>query len=100
MINLTAVIRCKLDSVDTVLRALVAVGDYAEAHEPGTLGYRVIRATENPTVLVTQERFKDRDAMDIHNNGEGSKTFFAAAEGLLDSVDVHIGEEVVDLARS
>ena len=100
MMNLTAVIRCKADSVDTVLHALVAVGDYAKVHEPGTLGYRVIRSTDDPTVLITQERFKNRDALNAHNEGVGSKTFFAAAEGLLEHVDVYIGEEVFDLGQT
>ncbi len=95
MVSLTAIIRCKPDAVETVQKALIAVGHYAKAHEPGTLGYVVIRSTDDPTVLITQERFADAAAMALHNEGAGSKAFFAAAEGLLADVAIHVGDVVV-----
>ncbi len=97
MNSLTAVIRCKPGTVDAVLAALIAVGHYAKACEPGTLGYVVIRATDDPAVLITQERFKDPAAMKVHNEGAGSATFFAAAKDMLENVDLHVGEEVFTL---
>jgi quinol monooxygenase YgiN len=89
--SLTAVIRCKPDAVETVLEALIAVGQYAKAHEPGTLGYIVVRSAEDPMVLITQELFADQAAMQAHNEGPGSKAFFAAAEGLIEDVVIHTG---------
>lgn len=93
MMRLTAIIRCKPDAVDAVLAALKAVGDYARTHEPDTVAYAVTRSADDPTVLVTHERFRTAAAMQAHNEGEGSKAFFAAAEGLLEDVAVHTGEE-------
>ena len=93
MVNLTAIIRCKAGQTDTVLKALVGVGTYAKANEPGTLDYRVIRSFDEADVLLTQERFKDHAAMEAHNSGAGSKAFFAASDGLLENVTIHIGEE-------
>ncbi len=98
MISLTAVIRCKAGAVETVLAALVAVGEHVRASEPGTLGYTVIRSSDDPGLLLTQELFVDRASMDAHNAGEGSKAFFAAADGLLDDVAMHIGETVLCVA--
>jgi quinol monooxygenase YgiN len=92
MVSLTAIIRCKPDTAETVLRALMAVGDFVKDHEPGTLGYVVIRSTDDPLVLITQERFVDAAAMQAHNDGAGSKVFFAVAKDLLVDVSIHIGD--------
>ena len=97
MVNLTAVIRCKAEHTETVLKALIAVGDYARLNEPGTLGYRVVQSADDPDLLITQEAFRDLEAMDAHNNGAGSKAFFAAAEGCLEQVDIYKGHEVFAL---
>lgn len=96
MITLTAIIRCRPGSEDRVRAALVAVGEHARRHEPGTASFFV---TEVPgkAVFVTHERFADRAAMDAHNDGAGSKGFFAATEGHLEGVDVHIGTEAFRL---
>ncbi len=93
MITLTAIIRCKPGSGDRIRTALAAVGDFARANEPGTLSFFVTEG-EAGGVFVTHERFADRAAMEAHNAGAGSKGFFAATEGLLDGVEVVIGEEV------
>jgi quinol monooxygenase YgiN len=98
MVNLTAVIRCKADHTEAVLKALIAVGDYAKLNEPGTIGYRVIQNTEDPTLLITQESFTDLDAMEAHNAGAGSKAFFTAAEGCLEGVDIYKGVELFTLS--
>ena len=76
------------------LKALVAVGDDVAAHEPGTLDYRVIRVDGGSPVLITHERFRDRAALASHNEGAGSKAFFAATAGLLGDVMVLVGDEV------
>lgn len=96
MITLTAIIRCKPGSGDRIRAALAEVGRHAQDHEPGTVSFFV---TEVPgkDIFVTHERFVDQAAMDAHNEGSGSKGFFAAADGHLESVDVHVGGEVFRL---
>lgn len=92
MITLTAIIRCKPGSEDRVRTALLEVGNYAARNEPGTVSFFVTETDKG--VFVTHERFADQAAMDFHNDGAGSKGFFAAADGHLESVDVQIGREV------
>ena len=92
MITLTAIIRCKPGSEDRIRAALAAVGDFARESEPGTISFFVTEG-EAGGVFVTHERFADREAMEVHNAGAGSKGFFAATEGLIDGVDVVIGKE-------
>ncbi|WP_187968741.1 putative quinol monooxygenase [Aquibium microcysteis] len=94
MITLTAIIRCKPGSQDSVRAALAAVGDFARENEPGTISFFVTEG-EAGGVFVTHERFLDRAAMETHNAGAGSKGFFAATEGLIDGVEVVIGREIV-----
>ncbi|RST88338.1 antibiotic biosynthesis monooxygenase [Aquibium carbonis] len=93
MITLTAIIRCKPGSEDRVRAALVEVGAFVAANEPGTISFYVTEG-ETGGVFATHERFADREAMDAHNAGAGSKGFFAATDGLLDGVDVVIGREI------
>jgi quinol monooxygenase YgiN len=94
MITLTAIIRCKPGSEDRVRAALLDVGAFVAANEPGTLSFFVTEG-ETAGVFVTHERFADRDAMEHHNAGAGSKGFFAATDGLIESVDVVIGREIL-----
>ena len=93
MITLTAIIHCKPGSEERIRAALAEVGRHAHEHEPGTASFFV---TEVPGkgIFVTHERFADQAAMDAHNEGPGSRGFFAVADGHLESVDVHIGGEV------
>jgi quinol monooxygenase YgiN len=100
VVCLTAIIPCRPGTAAAVEAALLAVGTYVAAHEPGTLGYRVVRIDGDAPVLVTHERFRDRNAMAAHNEGAGSKAFFAATEGMLGDVTVLIGAEILDLAGS
>ena len=92
---LTAVIPCLPGTADAVEAALLAVG-LAVAAEPGTLGYRVVRIDGDAPVLLTHERFRDRDALRAHNEGAASQAFFAATRGMLGAVTVLIGDEVQD----
>lgn len=94
MITLTAIIRCKPGSEDRVRAALREVGAFVAANEPGTASFFVTEG-ETAGVFVTHERFADRDAMEAHNAGAGSKGFFAATDGLIESVDVVIGREIL-----
>ena len=94
VVCLTAVIHCRPDTVGAVEKALLEVGHYVAAHEPGTFDYRVIRVDGATPALITHERFRDRAALQAHNEGAGSKAFFAATAGLLGEVTVLIGDEV------
>ena len=93
---LTAIIPCRPGTVAEVEAALLAVGVAVAATEPGTLGYRVLRVDGDAPVLVTNERFRDRDALRAHNEGADSRAFFAATEGMLGEVTVLIGDELQD----
>ncbi len=97
-VTLTAIIPCRPEAVAEVEAALVAVGRYVKANEPGTLDYRVIRADGDAPVYITHERFRDREAMRIHNDGAGSKGFFAATDGLLGDVALLTGDELLATA--
>lgn len=98
MQTLTAIIRAKPGHETDVRRALEETGRYAAANEPGTLGFFVAQDAQDACVFTTYERFTDAAAMDMHNNGPGSKGFFAATEGMLDGeVTVVIAQEFFSL---
>lgn len=95
MFTLTAILRAQKGHEDKVKAELLKVGDYVRAHEPDTASFYVTQSADDPCVFVTHERFKDRAAMDRHNNGVGSQGFFAAAGHLLDGpATVVTGPEV------
>ncbi len=93
MITLTAIIRCKPGSEAHIRDALLLTAAYAEDHEAGTVTYSVT-AGDNAATFVTHERYRDRAALDDHNNGPGATRFFAEAEGHLEEVIVEVGEEI------
>ncbi|MCU0909362.1 MAG: antibiotic biosynthesis monooxygenase [Rhodobacteraceae bacterium] len=84
MHTLTAILRAKPGHEDAVKAALLRVGAYVRANERDTLGFFVAQDEGDPCRFTTYERFTDRAAMDRHNNGDGSKGFFAEAGHLLD----------------
>lgn len=95
MFTLTAILRAQKGHEDKVKAELLKVGDYVRAHEPDTASFYVTQSADDPCVFVTHERFKDRAAMDRHNNGVGSQGFFATAGHLLDGpATVVTGPEV------
>jgi quinol monooxygenase YgiN len=95
MFTLTAILRAQKGHEDKVKAELLKVGDYVRAHEPDTASFYVTQSADDPCVFVTHERFKDRAAMERHNNGAGSQGFFAAAGHLLDGpATVVTGPEV------
>lgn len=93
MVTLTALIRCKPGSEDDVRNALLEVARYASEKEAGTLGYHVSECPEKRT-FVTYERYADDAALDAHNQGEGVKRFFAAAEAHIAGVEIVTGPEI------
>ena len=93
MHTLTAIIRARKGSEDTVHAELLKVSAYAKAHEPDTVDFFVAQDLEDPCVFTTYVRFTSKAAMDRHNNGAGSQGFFAAAGDLL------AGDVTVVMAR-
>ncbi len=93
--TLTAIIRAKPGAEAKVRNALLKVGEHVQAYEPGTLDYFVAQDPADPTRFTTYERFKDLAAMTAHNEGPGSKTFFAEAGDLLEGpVTIVTAEEI------
>lgn len=93
--TLTAIIRAKPGAEDRVRAALLRVGDFVRAEEPGTLDYFVAQDPGDRARFTTYERFVDAAAMTAHNEGEGSKAFFAEAGGLLEGpVTIVTAEEI------
>ncbi len=84
MQTLTAIIRAKPGHEAKVRDALVKVGEFVRANEPDTVDFFVAQDPADPCVFTTYERFTDKAAMDRHNNGAGSKGFFAEAGDSLD----------------
>lgn len=95
MQTLTAILRARKGEEARVRAELLKVGVYARDHESGTIGFHVAQDDDDPCLFTTYERFKDKAAMERHNNGAGSQGFFAAAGGLLDGeVTVVMAEEI------
>ncbi len=84
MHTVTAIIRAHKGSEALVYAELMKVGAYAKEHEPKTIGYFVAQDLEEPCVFTTYERYSDKAAMEMHNNGIGAQDFFAATNNHLD----------------
>lgn len=95
MIVLTAIIRIQKGHEDTVKQELLKVANYAASEEPGTIAFYCSQDPDDPTVFSTYERFRDRAAMDTHNNSDMVAAFFAVAKPLLDGdAVIQICEEI------
>ena len=78
MYTLTAIIRAQKGSEALVHAELLKVGAYAKEYEPKTISYFVAQDLEESCVFTTYERYADKAAMEVHNNGAGAKEFFEA----------------------
>jgi quinol monooxygenase YgiN len=97
MQTLTAIIRAKPGHEARVRAALIKVGEFVRANEPYTIDFFVAHNPDDPCVFTTYERFTDKAAMDRHNNGAGSKGFFAEAGNSIDgSVTVVTALEIFE----
>jgi quinol monooxygenase YgiN len=83
MITITAIIKAKPGHEAEVYQALLTSGTEGSTNEPGTIGYHIGRAVDDPSTFTTFERFTDKAAMDHHNATTGKK-FFDAVGDLLD----------------
>ena len=93
MYTLTAIIRAQKGSEALVHAELLKVGAYAKEYEPKTISYFVAQDLEESCVFTTYERYADKAAMEVHNNGAGAKEFFDATSNHLD------GEVIVVVAN-
>ncbi len=84
MLTITAVIRVKPGTADSMRDALLAVAANVRANEPETVDFFVSQDASDPHVFTTYERFVDQAAMDRHNNSDVVARFFGIAKPLLD----------------
>lgn len=95
MMTLTAIIRAKTGHADTVKLALLDVIAAVRRDEPDTLNYHVSQSADDPAVFTTFERFRDRAAMDRHNNSPAVAKFIEVAGPVLaDKVIIHVCQEL------
>ncbi|HTO81888.1 MAG TPA: putative quinol monooxygenase [Methylomirabilota bacterium] len=95
MMTITAIIRAKPGHADTVKRALLDVIEAVRRTEPDTLNYYVGQSADDPTVFTTFERFRDRAAMEKHNNSTAVAKFVEVAGPVLaDKVILHTCNEL------
>jgi len=84
MIALTAILRSKAGQADALCAALAEMTDYIERDEPGTVGFYVSQALDDPNQFVTYERFRDEAAMETHNNSAYRDSWVAKYGDLFD----------------
>jgi len=95
MMTITAIIRAKPGHSETVRRALLGVIDEVRRTEPDTLNYYVSQSADDPNLFTTFERFRDRAAMEKHNNAPAVARFVEVAGPVLaDKVVLHTCNEV------
>lgn len=84
MLTITAIIRARKGSEQTMREALLDVAAHVRANEPETLGFYIAQSGDDPRLFTTYERFADRAAMDRHNGSDAVARFFAIAGPILD----------------
>lgn len=84
MKTITAIIRCKPGSEETMKQGLLEVAANVRVNEPETIGFFISQDPGDPCVFTTYERFTDQTAMDAHNNSATVAAFFGIAQPILD----------------
>lgn len=84
MKTITAIIRCKPGSEETMKQGLLDVAANVQANEPDTIGFFISQDPGAPCVFTTYERFTDQAAMDAHNTSATVAAFFEIAQPILD----------------
>lgn len=93
--TLTAIIRAKPGHAETVGKALLDVIEAVRRDEPETVNYYVSQSADDPDLFTTFERFRDRAAMERHNNSPAVARFVEVAGPVLaDKVIIHICNEL------
>jgi quinol monooxygenase YgiN len=95
MISVIAKLPIKEDKMDEAVAAIKElVKDVAK--EEGTLFYTLNRDAKNPSTLVFMERYKDKDALNVHSNTPHFKVFFSKSGAWLSGKpEIAIMEEIV-----
>ncbi|NQU58055.1 MAG: antibiotic biosynthesis monooxygenase [Rhodospirillales bacterium] len=95
MLTITAIIRARKGSEDTMRQGLLKVAENVKNNEPETIGFYISQDLEDPCVFTTYERFGDQAAMDRHNNSETVAHFFSVAKPILEGdVTLVTAEEI------
>ena len=76
MISLIAKLPIKEDKMDEAVAAIRELVTEV-AKEEGTMFYTLNRDSKNPNTLVFMERYRDKDALNVHSNTPNFKAFFA-----------------------
>jgi quinol monooxygenase YgiN len=76
MISLIAKLPIKEDKMDEAVAAIRELVTEV-AKEEGTMFYTLNRDSKNPNTLVFMERYRDKDALNVHSNTPHFKAFFA-----------------------
>ena len=84
MKTITAIIRCRPGTEETMKQGLLAVAANVRATEPDTHGFYICQDDKDPCVFTTYERFADQAAMDAHNGSPAVAAFFGIARPILD----------------
>lgn len=93
--TLTTIIRAKPGHAETVGKALLDVIKAVRRDEPETVNYYVSQSADDPDLFTTFERFRDRAAMERHNNSPAVARFVEVAGPVLaDKVIIHICNEL------
>lgn len=91
MTTLTAIIKAKAGHEAEVRSELLKVVQFARNREPGNTAYELIES-DDPCIFVTWESYKDRAAMEAHNQGAAVSDFVDATKGKIEGIEIHIGE--------
>lgn len=95
MITISAIIRVRPGYGDTLAHALSEVARHVQANEPDTLGFFISRDLTDPCVMTTYERFRSKEAMDLHNTSAACLRFFDVVKPILDGDVVLVTSEEV-----
>jgi quinol monooxygenase YgiN len=100
VITLGAVIRAREGCEARVEAALAEIVRWVETQEPQTLAYHVGRASDDPTLFTTFERFADPQALEAHNTSPALGRFKeAVADCLAGPVEIRICREIAVAVR-
>lgn len=91
--TLTAIIKAKAGHEAEVRSELLKAAQFARSQEPGTTVYELIES-DDLSIFITWESYKDRAAMEAHNQGAAVCDFVDATEEKIEGIEIHIGEPV------
>ncbi len=81
MIVLTAVLKCAEGKSAAVIDEFKKLQPVV-LKDPGTLGYMICQAGDDPNKLIVIEQYENREALQYHGQTEHFKAFGAATRGM------------------